>query len=746
MALVLCSLAVIGGACSTDTAKHRHYTNGERFFEAGKFKEAVLEFRNAVALDEQWGEARYKLAEAHAATGNPEAALRQYVRAADLMPDSPAAQLKAATYLLIVGQYEDAKARAQQVLNKDPKNVEALIVLGNTLAGLRDLDGAITQLTEAVELDPSRSRSYTNLALIRVAQGRLDEARTAFEKAVDIDDKSIAAWLALASFRWSLGDAAGTAQSLKRAVEIDSGNVLTNRALATFHIATGNPALAEPHLKTIAETTKSAAGWFALADYYIGNARFDEARQVLEPLAVQATSSAAAETRLAGIAYAAGQTTDAHRMIDKLLERQPNTARALLLKARWLLNEGKPDRALQRAKSAVAASPRMVAAHYILGLAERRTRRTTDAIKSFTEVQRLNPRAAAAQVQLSQLHLSRNAIDSAVLAAEEALSNAPGSLDAWLALVRAWIARKDFERADATLASLTKQAPSVAGVHALEGSLRLMTGNAVAARAAFERALAIDPSSSEALTGITTIDVLSKNMRAARARVEARLAVDPADPELLLLAAKVFVSDGEPSRAEEVLRRAIDLDPLDTATYSLLGRIYADQKRLDTALSEFDQIARREPRNISARVMGAMVVHAQGDLVDATRRYHEILKIEPRAALAANNLAVIYANQGENLDLAQNLAEQAFEQLPARAEIQDTLGWVYYKKQLHGQAVNYFEQSVAADPNNPVYHYHLGLAYSKNGRLDRARVAFQKALELNPRFTDAQHALALLGV
>jgi Tfp pilus assembly protein PilF len=43
-----------------------------------------------------------------------------------------------------------------------------------------------------------------------------------------------------------------------------------------------------------------------------------------------------------------------------------------------------------------------------------------------------------------------------------------------------------------------------------------------------------------------------------------------------------------------------------------------------------------------------------------------------------------------------------------------------------------------------MYHYHLGLAYTKNGEPERARGALQTALALNPKLTDAQQALASL--
>jgi Flp pilus assembly protein TadD len=69
---------------------------------------------------------------------------------------------------------------------------------------------------------------------------------------------------------------------------------------------------------------------------------------------------------------------------------------------------------------------------------------------------------------------------------------------------------------------------------------------------------------------------------------------------------------------------------------------------------------------------------------------------------------------------------------------------IYMKRQQLGQAVRRFEQSVAVNPENPVYHYHLGLAYSKSGDIERARRSLQAALKLQPAFGDARQALDTL--
>ena len=64
-----------------------------------------------------------------------------------------------------------------------------------------------------------------------------------------------------------------------------------------------------------------------------------------------------------------------------------------------------------------------------------------------------------------------------------------------------------------------------------------------------------------------------------------------------------------------------------------------------------------------------------------------VLAASPRAIVAANNLAWLYAENGGNLDVALSLAQTASQQAPDDPKVNDTLGWIFYKKSLAGQAV-----------------------------------------------------------
>jgi predicted Zn-dependent protease len=74
--------------------------------------------------------------------------------------------------------------------------------------------------------------------------------------------------------------------------------------------------------------------------------------------------------------------------------------------------------------------------------------------------------------------------------------------------------------------------------------------------------------------------------------------------------------------------------------------------------------------------------------------------------------------------------------------VQDTIGMIYYKKELPALAIPAFERSIEKAPTNPAYHYHLAMALAKAGEPQRAREAAQQAIRLKPGYAEAQQLLS----
>src|SRR5262249_27076325 len=153
------------------------------------------------------------------------------------------------------------------------------------------------------------------------------------------------------------GQTSDAERTLKKVLSLDARNPQAHRALATLYVATSRTPEAEPHLRALADADASpdATDRLGLADYYISVNRLDAALKVLEPLAQQPRTAAAAATRVAAIKYVTSGRDEGNRAIDAVIAKNPHSATALVLKSRFRVAEGHLEEALKLAQSAVQA-------------------------------------------------------------------------------------------------------------------------------------------------------------------------------------------------------------------------------------------------------------------------------------------------------------------------------------------------------------------------------------------------------
>jgi tetratricopeptide (TPR) repeat protein len=94
--------------------------------------------------------------------------------------------------------------------------------------------------------------------------------------------------------------------------------------------------------------------------------------------------------------------------------------------------------------------------------------------------------------------------------------------------------------------------------------------------------------------------------------------------------------------------------------------------------------------------------------------------------------------------MALQLAQTAKSQLPSRHEVDDTLGWIYYKKNAYLKAGSLLKEAAEKSPNNPIIHYHYALAQQKNGDVAGAKKSLQASLKLSETFPGAEDAKKIL--
>src|SRR5688572_13291386 len=110
--LIAALIAVVG--CTTDSATRaqKNVARGDEYARAGKYGEATIEYREASQLTPTLADEHEKLADAATRAQDPRTAVAAMLQVAELKPDDPAAQVRAAAVYLLAGRYEEARDRA----------------------------------------------------------------------------------------------------------------------------------------------------------------------------------------------------------------------------------------------------------------------------------------------------------------------------------------------------------------------------------------------------------------------------------------------------------------------------------------------------------------------------------------------------------------------------------------------------------------------------------------------------------
>jgi putative PEP-CTERM system TPR-repeat lipoprotein len=745
-ALLLPAIALTA-ACSSDPAveKQQHFTRAEAYAADGKLPEAIIEYRSAIQIDPNFGDARRRLAVAYERSGNIEAAFQEHVRAADILKENLDTQLVAGQYLLIAGRFDEARAKAMLALERDPNNAQAHLLLGNAWAGLKNYDESVRILQQAIDADPNRGMSYAALAAVEAVRGNQKEAEAAFSRAVAAEPKGLAPRLALGNYRMAMGQLAEAEKEFLAAAAIDPQSPLPPRALTSVYFAMGQPQRAEPHLLTLADAHDDPSATLALADLYASTKRIPDATRRLQALAAKPGQQIDATLRLAAIEFAAGRKAEAFGHLDTLLKAQPNAVKALAMRGRFQLADNQVPQAIETLSAAVAADAKYAPGHYWLAQAHLRARRQSEARAALVTVLQLEPTFVPAQIEMSRLHLAANEFDKALEFARQASAAAPNNVAARLTLPRALIAAGQIPAAAQALLPLSKALPNDTRVQLVEGQLALARRDPGQAERAFRRALASQPASVDAMDGLLISKMAEGDASRAVLIAGDAVARSPEDARILVVSARAFALAKDFAKAESTLRAAIERDPQLMEAYSMLGQIYMRQNRADDALREFQRLADLQPNEVGPRTVVGVLQHAAGKTSEARQSYEAVLRLDPSAVVAANNLAWMTMEEGGNLDVALQLAQAATQRAPASGEVRDTLGRIYYRKGLYPSAIAAFEEGVKLDPKNADYRVQLAMGYAKNGDAAKAKATLSAALAMNPAAAGAAEAQALVA-
>jgi tetratricopeptide (TPR) repeat protein len=264
----------------------------------------------------------------------------------------------------------------------------------------------------------------------------------------------------------------------------------------------------------------------------------------------------------------------------------------------------------------------------------------------------------------------------------------------------------------------------------------LAKANEEGAEAFLRAALALRPRTSAVYTNLGYI--LKQKGKADEALACFRKAIQ-LDPRNALAHASIglFLADqGDQDEAIVLYRKAIEFDPKLAVAHNNLGVALSAKGKEDEAIACFRAAIKNHPRIPQAHHNLGDALSRKGQVDDAIAAYRQAIQIDPRYAMAHNNLGNALHGK-RKVDEAIECYKKAIELAPRLAMAHYNLGTALKDKGKLDQAIACWRKAIEFDPGLAQAHSNLGTALAGKNELDEAIVCFRKAIRIDPKFAEA---------
>ena len=195
--------------------------------------------------------------------------------------------------------------------------------------------------------------------------------------------------------------------------------------------------------------------------------------------------------------------------------------------------------------------------------------------------------------------------------------------------------------------------------------------------------------------------------------------VSPNQPETQYLLATLYAQLGRLSDALNLARELQRAEPKSVRPWVLTGALLVAEQNPREAVGAFEKALASMPE-ASKRTGTRPGIQAPGPERSGRKSYRRALDLNGDDVATLNDLAWLLSEIKKKPEEALPLAQKAERLAPQLPWVSDTLGWIHYRRQSYTDAERVLSQAAERAPSNAVIRFHLGMTYTKLGRIQDA--------------------------
>lgn len=618
-----------------------------------------------------------------------------------------------AKQLLQKGLLDQAAAVAKRGLDRSPKSVVGLNLLGVIYQQQGKDAEAVPQFERALAIKPDSVDTLNNLATSYAAQKRTDLAQQTFRKSLRLKPEDATANYNLGLLMLERNKAKESIPYLQRVRHPD---VATRLNLVRAYLSSGNKAsglaTAEKLSRSFPKDTKVhfSLGVLlgshrqyrsAILEFELANALEPKTFDILHDL---------------GQAYLlSGQPAKSHETLDQALNLQPDSADTLYLMARADTDLGKD----------------------------------VDALEVLVRARKISPTNTDILLLMARLSMKQQFFEDAIEVLKEGVQIDPGRADLHAALGESYFTVGKVEEAVKEFKTLVSLDPSPRS-YALMGLCYRHLGQYEEAKHFLDESLKGDPENLTALFHLGMIAKTRGKPLLAESYFERAVRGDPNYTEALLELAGVKMDQRQYEEAIPLLRRCIQVNQGLPSAYYKLALAERSAHQLEAARRDMSvfQTLSKNPEPAPYPLQHFFDYLERRDALPAAQQsaadLHELemeVKQHPDRPRSLYLLAEALLKSGREIDATQVL--QRLEEVSGRDfRTELGIGVLLGRFRSYTAATQYLQAALKVDPASEEAKYNLGDVYFQSGNYE---AALQSLLEISsPEQRDGSY-LSLLG-
>ena len=720
---------------SPQAMEARYMKRGQALLAMKDYGRALLEFRNAAQAMPKDAEPLYQIGIAWMAAGSGDDALIALVKAGELAPARTDIQIKLAELLTASRRknlVEQARIKLQSILKTAPDDQEANDTLAKADLLLGNTEDAANRLEEELKKYPKDLQSTIELARLKLRQHDVKSAEALFKKAVESAPESSEAAASFGQFYMITGDSPKAEQYIKKALAINPKNASALLSLGAIEIVGNRMEEADRTYKRISELGGKYSQLHGVFLYQSG--KLDAALAEFQRQFRDAPGDRVARTRVFLTNIAMKRFADADKILTDALKRNPRDTEALMERSALKLQRGKVEEAKADLNQLLSLNRNSAMVHFRLALVAGQEGLAMTEEQQLNETLRLNAGFLPARLALARTYLARNQAREAL----ELVGHAPSdqAKRPQTIIERNWallaLGRTQDLRNSLDSALQGGRSPELVLQDAL---LRLQQRDYEGSRVEGEELMKNNPGNARAAYLVVETYSKQKQLPKGIAWLRAVAAANPKVPALEHVLGQWYMQTDNRSEARRSFEAAVGVDSRYLPSLLALADNDVLDGQLDSARQRLKVALGMEAKNVSALLMLVGVEERSGNRAAAIENCQSILQIDSSNLVALNNIA--YDMAFENPDQALQFAQRAVEVAPKNPTVQDTLGWVYYRKGMYGEAAQQIKSAMSTQAS-PQFQFHLGMCYLKLGERQLGETSVRAALAKDSSLVKSQ--------